>query len=64
MITKAQAFAALGGRVKDVAAHCRLTPGAVSQWPESLGKDQEDRVQAALWRMQESRKRKPLCFVK
>jgi hypothetical protein len=58
MMTKQQAIEALGGSVTAAAKRCRLTSSAVSQWPEVLGKDQEDRVQAALWRQAQSKKRK------
>ena len=47
---KSHAFDLLGGTAADVARACRITPSAVSQWPEELTKDQVDRVQAALWR--------------
>lgn len=48
---KSHAFELLGGTAADAARACRITPSAVSQWPDELTKDQVDRVQAALWRM-------------
>jgi hypothetical protein len=48
---KSHAFELLGGTAADVARACRITPSAVSQWPDELTKDQVDRVQAALWRL-------------
>lgn len=47
---KSHAFELLGGTAASVARECRITPSAVSQWPDELSKDQVDRVQAALWR--------------
>ena len=47
---KSHAFELLGGTAASVARQCRITPSAVSQWPDVLTKDQVDRVQAALWR--------------
>lgn len=47
---KSHAFELLGGTAASVARECRITPSAVSQWPDELTKDQVDRVQAALWR--------------
>lgn len=47
---KSHAFELLGGTAALVARECRITPSAVSQWPDCLTKDQIDRVQAALWR--------------
>ena len=49
-MNKATALLLLGGTVKAAAALCRISPSAVSQWPEELTKDQVDRVQAALYR--------------
>lgn len=49
---KSHAFELLGGTAAEVARACRITPSAVSQWPDELTKDQVDRVQAALWRKQ------------
>lgn len=50
-MTKTEAIEALGGRIADVARHCRITSSAVSQWPDVLTQDQQDRVQAALYRI-------------
>ena len=57
---KRKAIELLGGSVTSAAQACGISPSAVSQWPDTLNKDQTDRVQAALWRKRESqRKRSP-----
>lgn len=47
---KTRAIELLGGKASLVAAACGVTPSAVSQWPDELTKDIEDRVLAALAR--------------
>ena len=54
---KTQAIALLGGTVSAAAKACGITSSAVSQWPDDLTKNQVDRVQAALLRMQTPRRR-------
>ncbi len=51
-MNKATAIELLGGTVKAAADACQISSSAVSQWPDELTKDQVDRVQAALYRMQ------------
>lgn len=53
---KQDAIKLLGGSVSEAARRCRIGSSAVSQWPDELTRDQEDRVYAALWRQQESSK--------
>lgn len=47
---KRRAIELLGGTVTSAAAACGVTTSAVSQWPEELPKNIEDRVLAALAR--------------
>lgn len=47
---KTKALELLGGTVTAAAALVRLTPSAVSQWPDELTQAIEDRVLAALAR--------------
>lgn len=47
---KSEALQKLGGTVASAAEACRISSQAVSQWPDVLSKDQEDRVLAALAR--------------
>lgn len=47
---KTRAIELLGGKASLAAAACGVTPSAVSQWPDELTKDIEDRVLAALAR--------------
>lgn len=56
---KSQAIEQLGGTVASAAEACRISRSAVSQWPDELTKDQEDRVQAALYRKGRSAEQLP-----
>lgn len=47
---KADAVRVLGGSISEAARRCRVTPQAVSGWPEELTEAIEDRVVAALVR--------------
>lgn len=47
---KQRALELLGGSVTSAAIACGVTTSAVSQWPEELPKNIEDRVLAALAR--------------
>jgi hypothetical protein len=47
---KARAIELLGGSVTSVAVACEVTTSAVSQWPEELPRNIENRVLAALAR--------------
>jgi hypothetical protein len=51
---KSEAIAVLGGTVAGVAREVGISPQAVGQWPEELPPAIRDRVQAALWRRQQS----------
>lgn len=54
---KSDAIALLGGTVRAAAELVGTTRQAVSQWPDELTRRIEDRVQAALWRMERAKKR-------
>ena len=59
---KTQAIELLGGSVNEAARHIGVTTQAIGQWKEVLTAKQADRVQAALWRIQQAkpaRKAKP-----
>jgi hypothetical protein len=47
---KVDAIRALGGSISEAAKACRVTPQAVSGWPDTLTDAIEDRVVAALAR--------------
>lgn len=47
---KSEAIRLLGGSITEAAKECRVTPQAVSGWPELLTDAIEDRVVAALAR--------------
>jgi len=49
---KAEAIKLLGGTPGSAAAAIGISPQAVSAWPPVLTRAIADRVQAALWRMQ------------
>jgi hypothetical protein len=49
-VRKTKALELLGGTVTSAAKEVRLTPSAVSQWPDELTPAIEDRVLAALAR--------------
>lgn len=50
---KAEAIAQLGGSIAAAAKAVGVSYQAVNQWPQSLPRRISDRVQAALWRMQQ-----------
>lgn len=52
---KTQAIELLGGTAAEAARHIGVTTQAISQWAELLTPKQADRVQAALWRIQQAR---------
>lgn len=52
-MNKAHAIAILGGTVTAAAQEIGVTPSAVTQWPDELPPRLVDRVQAAMWRMQQ-----------
>jgi hypothetical protein len=54
---KTEALKLLGGTTALAAKACGITSSAISQWPEVLNKDQTDRVQAALYRLQKPARR-------
>lgn len=60
-MNKSQALRLLGGSVTSAAKACGISASAVSQWPEVLTKDQADRVQAALWRQAQAKKRRKVA---
>lgn len=51
-MTKQEAIRQLGGTVSAVAAAVGVTYQAVDKWPEELPQRIADRVQAALWRIE------------
>lgn len=55
---KSQAIELLGGTATAAAQAIGVTASAVTQWPEVLPPRIADRVQAALWRMQQQDLRK------
>lgn len=58
-MNKQDAIKLLGGTNNKAAAACGITSSAVRQWPQELTKDQIDRVQAALYRKSQKRKKSP-----
>ncbi len=54
---KRDAIELLGGSVTSAAKECGVKPQAISGWPEVLPPRIADRVQAALWRQQQAKKR-------
>lgn len=50
---KAEAIEALGGSIAAAAEAINVSYQAVNQWPEELPPRIADRVQAALWRIQQ-----------
>lgn len=52
---KAEAIEALGGSIAAAAEVIKVSYQAVNQWPEELPPRIADRVQAALWRMQQGK---------
>lgn len=59
-MNKAHAIELLGGTVTAAATEIGVTPSAVTQWPDELPPRLVDRVQAALWRMQQRQAGAPL----
>jgi hypothetical protein len=55
---KTDAIGLLGGTLTTAARAIGVTPQAVRDWPEVLPARIADRVQAALWRQAQSKKRK------
>lgn len=53
-MNKAQAIQQLGGSIPAAAKAIGVSYQAVNQWPEVLPARIVDRVQAALWRMQQA----------
>lgn len=53
-MNKAEAIQQLGGSIPAAAKAIGVSYQAVNQWPEVLPSRIVDRVQAALWRMQQS----------
>ena len=53
---KDEAIRLLGGSVAEAARAIGVTHQAVWQWPDPLPERIADRVQAALWRMEQERK--------
>lgn len=54
-MTKTEAINLLGGSVAKAAEAIGINSQAISQWPTELTPRLADRVQAALWRMQQAR---------
>lgn len=54
-MTKTEAITLLGGSVAKAAEAIGINSQAISQWPSELPARLIDRVQAALWRMQEAK---------
>lgn len=54
-MNKAQAIQQLGGSIPAAAKAIGVSYQAVNQWPEALPPRIVDRVQAALWRMQQAK---------
>lgn len=54
-MTKTEAITLLGGSVAKAAEAIGINSQAISQWPMELPARLIDRVQAALWRMQEAK---------
>jgi hypothetical protein len=59
VMNKTDAIKSLGGTISAAARACQISSSAISQWPEVLTKAQADRVQAALWRMQQAAEHAP-----
>lgn len=55
-MTKTEAIRLLGGTPTAAAREIGITVGAVCLWPEELPERISDRVQAALWRREQSEK--------
>lgn len=53
-MTKTEAITLLGGSVAKAAEAIGINSQAISQWPTELPARLIDRVQAALWRMQQA----------
>lgn len=53
-MTKTEAIDLLGGSVAKAADAIGINSQAISQWPAELPARLADRVQAALWRMQQA----------
>ena len=53
-MTKTEAINLLGGSVAKAADAIGINSQAISQWPAELPARLADRVQAALWRMQQT----------
>ncbi|KGG82862.1 hypothetical protein P245_25655 [Comamonas thiooxydans] len=53
-MTKTEAITLLGGSVAKAAEAIGINSQAISQWPTELPARLADRVQAALWRMQQA----------
>lgn len=58
-MNKSEAIALLGGTTKLAADAIGISAQAVSLWPEELPPRIADRVQAALWRMQQGQQAAP-----
>lgn len=56
-MNKSQAIELLGGTASAAAHAIGVTASAVAQWPEVLPPRIADRVQAALWRMQQAKRK-------
>lgn len=54
-MTKTEAIELLGGSVTAVAEAIGISHSAVSQWPEELTDAIRDRVQAALYRLEQQK---------
>lgn len=54
-MTKTEAISLLGGSVARAAEAIGINSQAISQWPTELPARLIDRVQAALWRMQQEK---------
>lgn len=58
-MNKETAIKLLGGSVAEAARAIGISAQALSQWPDQLPSRLVDRVQAALWRKSQARKRRP-----
>lgn len=59
-MTKTEAITLLGGSVAKAAEAIGINSQAISQWPTELPARLADRVQAALWRMQQAEQPAPV----
>ncbi|KGH27040.1 Cro/CI family transcriptional regulator [Comamonas testosteroni] len=59
-MNKAEAIQQLGGSIPAAAKAIGVSYQAVNQWPEVLPARIVDRVQAALWRMQQAEQAAPV----